>query len=207
MNLLEDFHPIIKELVVYKDITKFFKKTREIRINYITAICDNIAVPIYYYSEEQWGSRAYIDYTMKLDTIRDLDKSIIDCKIKELQELGLNITSISLTDNLHTHPVGCTSFSPTDYNGCLKPDYTENSLGTNMLFSFTGELYKTIVREQINGEYKYYKVKQIEVDDFIPHIDIKEEHFKTKALTYLTVNLMKQKIKKKLHKSKIKHKR
>jgi len=207
MSLLEDFHPKIKELVVHKDITKFFKKTREIRINYVTAICDDIAVPIYYYSEEQYGYTSYIDYTMKLDTIRDLDNSIIDCKIQELQKLGLNITSISLTDNLHTHPVGCTSFSSTDYNGCLKPDYTENSLGTNMLFSFTGEIYKTIVREQINGEYKYYKVKPIEVEDFTPYIDIKEEHFKTKALTYLTLNQMKQISRKKLYKFKNKHKR
>jgi len=175
---------MIDKIVIHKGINKYLNEHVEIRLDYISAICDNIVIPIYYYNHKQKCYPSDNECTMTLKRIQSLNKNIINQKLKELEGLGFTINSISLTDNLHTHPHGIIWFSPKDYNGSLQPDYlTENTsiIGSNMLFSYTGEFYKALLRtKEPNEKYKYKQLEAIYLKDFEPYYDIDISLFKIK---------------------------
>jgi len=117
---------------------------------------------------------------MHRDIITALPMDSIKSKIKELtDDYGYRVVEISLTDNLHTHPMGCSSFSQTDYNGCLQPDYEEkeDTLGSNMLYYFNGDFVKGVARFKTDGNYSYEELSPIALDGFDPIININTEHF------------------------------
>ena len=182
------------KLVINDKVKNYFKKDREIRIDYVSVICNDMIVPIYYYNARQKGTWCYIDYDLTLDRIRDLNKEIIIQKIEELKSLGAEPHTLNLVNNLHTHPVGIINFSQTDYDGCLKPDYdieTTDVNGSNMLYSFNGDLYKTVSRTRKRGKNKCYKYENIEaiyLDSFEPHFEIDDSLFLKSKLSFSLFN-------------------
>jgi hypothetical protein len=168
----------LEKIVITDSIKKYFRKDMEIRLEYISAICGNLVIPIYYYNHKQTGFHSFNDLDMTLDVITGIDKEIVVQKLEELRSIGFNPTKLSYYDNLHTHPVGITSFSPTDYAGCLKPDYDiekHDILGSNMLFDFNGKFYRAVSRTREKGKdskYEYRDLEAVYLECFNPHIDI-----------------------------------
>ena len=170
------------KIVINKYIQQYIanlKAKQEIRIDYVAMITEDIVIPLYYYTQKQKNGYASIDCTMQLDTIRAIDMDIVQENISVLESMGHKAIAIELTGNLHTHPVGIKSWSQTDYNGCMKPDYADGMLGSNILFGFDGEYYASVIRRrESEDEYLYSDIDEaVYLDDFEPYINIDENNF------------------------------
>jgi len=194
---------VYKIVIPPKDIIDLFIQDRELRIEYVSVEteCKHI-IPILYYMHNQKSASGSVMTTMVKSVIEGLDRNLISQKIDELKSMGFNVLSMSLCDNLHTHPIGVMGFSHTDEDGLLKPDYGDG-IGSNMLFGFNGEFYNAKRRKVVSGKYTYDIATPVKLSAFKPIINVTQDDIKTKnkETHYGYKRFSKNKARRKIYKS------